>query len=130
MPDEGRLQPLNCPSCGREASEYEPSKWQCLRCGRRFAYEAPARPDSYQRVEHVTTLDDSSFFVCANCHGRFPRQSYPEFVCKKCDKSFCAEHMHKEVKGYCKACGHTWTCVGCLILALLAFVLLAVLGGC
>jgi hypothetical protein len=99
-----RIIPMSCPHCGKPASEYAPDKWQCLTCRRKFLYEPPKKPDKYVRIEEVSSLDGSSFFVCGNCGGRFPRGSIPEFTCRRCHKSFCPEHKWKIQPGVCDLC--------------------------
>jgi DNA-directed RNA polymerase subunit RPC12/RpoP len=110
------IQPMTCPTCGKKASEYEPNKWQCVDCGRRFVYEPPRHPDQYVRIEQVSKFDDSSFFVCAHCGGKFPRHSHAEFVCKRCGKTFCQEHINKNTRR-CKPCESAVGMIGCLIVA-------------
>jgi hypothetical protein len=99
----GGVKSMVCPSCGAPASEYQQNKWECLSCGRRFVYEPPRHPDQYVRVEKVEKLDDSSFFICGYCGGKFPRHSHAEYVCKRCKKSFCQEHINKKTQR-CKRC--------------------------
>ena len=127
------VQPMNCPKCGKRASEYQPNKWECLYCGRRFIYEPPRHPDSYVRIEQVTSFDDSSFYVCADCGGKFPKHSYAEFTCKKCKKAFCPEHVDKQMKGYCKQCALALTMAygcGCLIVIIIICVIAGLAKGC
>lgn len=35
---------MNCPVCGKQATEYDENKWQCLYCGGKFRYERPMAP--------------------------------------------------------------------------------------
>ena len=56
---------MNCPKCGKRASEYAPNKWECLSCGSRFVYEPPLKPDKYIRqeaavVRQLASLDKSA----------------------------------------------------------------------
>jgi ribosomal protein L37AE/L43A len=125
MSDEGRIKSLKCPVCGDIASEYESTKWQCLKCGRKFVYELEKQPDVYHKIENVniTKLDDSSFYICSKCFGKFPRQSFAEFKCSKCNKSFCGEHMDKESK-ICKDCTSRFDYIGCLVVAVIIIIFL------
>lgn len=106
------VQLMNCPSCGKQASEFQPGKWRCLTCGAYFEYQAPRQPDRYVKIETVTGLAESSFFVCAICGGKFNRANHPEYTCKECKRSVCSEHMGKgerpapgkESMGRCAEC--------------------------
>ena len=33
---------MDCPKCRKEATEYQPTKWQCLSCGIKFIYDPEA----------------------------------------------------------------------------------------
>lgn len=33
---------MDCPRCHSEATEYQPTKWQCLHCGIKFIYDPEA----------------------------------------------------------------------------------------
>ena len=35
---------MACPKCGRQATEYDAHKWQCLHCGIKFVYEEEKAP--------------------------------------------------------------------------------------
>jgi hypothetical protein len=98
------VQSMCCPKCGRPASEYAPSKWQCLHCQTRFIYEPPPQPDQYIKVETVTKFDDMTFFECAKCHGKFPKMSSPEYCCKTCGNTFCKSCMSVYAGHECKNC--------------------------
>ena len=125
MSEEGKIKSLKCPVCGDVASEYESTKWQCLKCGMKFVYEVEKQPDVYHKVENVniTKLDDSSFYVCSKCFGKFPRQSFAEFKCIKCKKSFCSEHMGKGTT-MCKDCSLKGGCIGCMVIVVIIFIIL------
>ena len=125
----GKVTSLSCPVCGKEASEYEPNRWQCLTCGRKFAYEPEKQPDVYHRNEqvYINKMDDTSFFVCAKCDGKFPRQSYAEYKCDSCGNSFCADHMDKDAK-MCKACSTKAGCGGCLVVIVVIIILVVIFG--
>jgi DNA-directed RNA polymerase subunit RPC12/RpoP len=126
---EGRIKPLKCPVCGDAASEYEHSKWQCLKCGRKFVYELEKQPDVYHKIENVniTKLDDSSFFICSKCFGKFHRQTFAEFKCTRCNKSYCGEHIDKGAK-ICKDCSSRLGCIGCLVIAVILFITIILLS--
>ena len=36
--------PMSCPKCGRQATEYDAHKWQCLHCGIKFVYKEEKAP--------------------------------------------------------------------------------------
>jgi len=36
--------PMACPKCGRQATEYDADKWQCLHCGIKFVYKEEKAP--------------------------------------------------------------------------------------
>lgn len=36
--------PMACPKCGRQATEYDDNKWQCLHCGIKFVYKEEKAP--------------------------------------------------------------------------------------
>lgn len=120
------VQSMNCPKCGKSASEYQPNKWKCLHCGRKFIYEPPRHPDNYVKVEHVTTIADDSFYICGSCGGKFPKHSYAEFTCTRCKKSVCPEHVDKQSKGYCKKCAAAQFAIGCLVIVIATVVIVAI----
>jgi DNA-directed RNA polymerase subunit RPC12/RpoP len=119
------VQAMSCPKCGKQASEYAPNKWRCLHCGTNFLYEPPSRPDQYIKVETITSLDESAFFVCAKCQGKFPKMAHPEFVCKSCNKTFCKEHSGSgEFCGDCYAAKRAR--IGYVLLGIVAIIMLLV----
>jgi hypothetical protein len=113
------IQSMNCPKCGKPASEYMPGKWECLSCRSRFIYEEPLKPDRYLKVERTTRADDSMFFVCTKCCVRFPRAAHGEYVCPRCKRSYCQEHR-----------GSSKWCLKCRNRMLLfAFLILCAIGA-
>lgn len=108
------IQTMNCPHCGREATEYQECKWQCLYCGTKFIYEPPPKPpplfkpDRYIKNEKILSLDETShFFLCSSCGGRFSRLSFPEFKCRVCGQSLCKDHAIHDMHGsppICRSC--------------------------
>jgi hypothetical protein len=87
------IQAMNCPKCGKPASEYSPGKWQCLTCGTKFVYEKP--PDKTvheQRIEHtgtVTLSDESYLYQCPGCKLSYSKLTEPPNTCTMCGVEFC-----------------------------------------
>lgn len=84
------VQLMNCPSCGKQASEYEPSKWQCLSCGSKFVYEPPPEMKVEKREVIVASQQE---FQCAVCGGTFDTKGVGKYVCANCGAVVCGTRL-------------------------------------
>jgi hypothetical protein len=126
------VQPMMCPRCGKEATEYDENKWQCLnpRCGAKFIYESP--PETSRKEISITKTIQVATFTCRGCGGIFPMLQYPQYQCARCGETFCSECKSKgrpiSISGgrdgfQCKHCVQQTKRRGCAVAILL------VLGG-
>jgi hypothetical protein len=87
---------MRCPKCGKQSTEYQKNKWRCLACGAYFLYEPPiepVKPDIYVKKENINILDEeSNFFTCQVCYGKFPRTKCTRYTCRKCQAIVCESH--------------------------------------
>jgi ribosomal protein L37AE/L43A len=42
---------MACPSCGKQATEYDEHKWSCLHCGNKFVFVPPTSPQTNNYVQ-------------------------------------------------------------------------------
>lgn len=58
---------MACPKCGKQATEYDENKWQCLHCGRKFIYKDEKAP--VINVNQILRTGDSmqSVLCCPKC---------------------------------------------------------------
>jgi ribosomal protein L37AE/L43A len=109
---------MNCPKCGKRASEYAPNKWECLSCGSRFVYEPPLKPDKYIKQEATVTPDEAAFFGCCGCRRRVSKFVEAAYVCRKCGYTFC-EKCYYPSTGRCRRCESINTLIiGAIVVAL------------
>jgi hypothetical protein len=108
---QGTVHKMNCPRCGRAASEYQPNKWKCLTCGTSFIYEPPIKPDRYVRIEKVEKMDASSF----------------ERVAESIVSKQAEQKKKEELTEHAMNAGCT---IGCFCLILLMLGILTGLGPC
>ena len=89
------VQPMMCPRCGKEATEYDENKWQCLnpRCGAKFIYESP--PETSRQEISITNTIQGATFTCNGCGGIFPMLHFPQYRCARCGKTYCSECKSK-----------------------------------
>ena len=89
------VQPMMCPRCGKEATEYDESKWQCLnpRCGAKFIYESP--PEISRQEISITNTIQAATFACSGCGGIFPVLQFPQYLCTRCGETCCSECKSK-----------------------------------
>ena len=83
------IQSVSCPNCGKPASEYQPDKWQCLSCGRKFIYERPAEE---QRIVHENRMEITGagiIYQCPRCGLQFSKLTQPPNTCRHCGNQFC-----------------------------------------
>ena len=52
---------MKCPRCGKQSTEYDENKWQCLHCGNRFVYKEES--PTYQSQTNVSIQGSSLFDV-------------------------------------------------------------------
>ena len=127
-PMRSSVHPMNCPKCGKPASEYQANKWRCLSCGVSFIYEPAPKPDQYVRIEKVEMMDESSFFTCSRCQGKFPRHSYAQFKCASCGQPICPQCMDAKWKTYCQQCANsTRNEIGCVFVLMIIGILIFIL---
>jgi len=114
------VQVMNCPKCGRPASEYSPDKWQCMnaKCGIRFIYEPPTQGNATRQKEYTLIVGAGQgagqgdgqdgaavvFFRCASCGGEFNKALNPEFRCRSCGAALCIECGVPRGRGLCREC--------------------------
>ena len=46
---------MRCPKCGKQSTEYDENKWQCLHCGNRFVYKEESPTYHSQTNVHLET---------------------------------------------------------------------------
>ena len=46
---------MRCPKCGKQSTEYDENKWQCLYCGNRFVYKEESPTYQSQTNVHLET---------------------------------------------------------------------------
>ncbi len=47
---------LACPSCGKQATEYDENKWSCLHCGNKFVFVPPTSPQTNNYVQNTVNV--------------------------------------------------------------------------
>ena len=52
---------MKCPRCGKQSTEYDENKWQCLHCGNRFVYKEES--PTYHSQTNVSIQGSSLFDV-------------------------------------------------------------------
>ena len=52
---------MKCPRCGKQSTEYDENKWQCLHCGNKFVYKEEST--TYQSQTNVNIQGSSLFDV-------------------------------------------------------------------
>ena len=52
---------MRCPKCGKQSTEYDENKWQCLHCGNKFVYKEEST--TYQSQTNVNIQGSSLFDV-------------------------------------------------------------------
>ena len=52
---------MKCPRCGKQSTEYDENKWQCLHCSNKFVYKE--EPTTYQSQTNVNIQGSSLFDV-------------------------------------------------------------------
>ncbi len=139
------IQSMSCPKCGRPASEYSPSKWQCLHCQAKFVYEAP--PQVTVQEHRLELQTDGLGYKCVQCGLMFSRMMQPANECTRCHKALCPEcfGLNDPIKKkrsslharLCMSCSNDAIkkekakgCVGCLGILLLLIIGSAITRSC
>ena len=151
---KGNVTPMMCPKCHQWASEYDENKWQCLSCHIKFIYEPPQeplKPDLYVKQD-VTLSDEGMLYRCPQCNTQFSIMSCPKRQCAECGMEVCPDCwfglrsvalvftlFKKDNPAYEKICyscakkkedasrrGCLRGCGGCLVVAVLLFVLFVI----
>ena len=47
---------MACPSCGKQATEYDEHKWSCLHCGNKFVFVPPTSPQTHNYVQNSVNV--------------------------------------------------------------------------
>ena len=47
---------MACPSCGKQATEYDEHKWTCLHCGNKFVFVPPSSPETHNYVQNTVNV--------------------------------------------------------------------------
>ena len=47
---------MACPSCGKQATEYDEHKWTCLHCGNKFVFVPPTSPQTHNYVQNTVNV--------------------------------------------------------------------------
>lgn len=96
------VQSMNCPRCGKPATEYDKNKWQCLNCQTKFIYEPPKDPDVV--IRHEVDVDDKTiYYNCKSCGMRYSNLTNPSQRCIKCGAIECPD-CFKKYKNICLKC--------------------------
>ena len=83
------VQSMQCPKCGKWATEYDLNKWQCLSCQTKFIYEPPP-PSEDVNIHHK--INTSEFvYTCARCGLNISRLIKPEQSCQECGEDICPD---------------------------------------
>jgi DNA-directed RNA polymerase subunit RPC12/RpoP len=60
---------MACPRCGKQATEYDEKKWQCLHCGTKFLYEEPKAPIVNVHQVYRSGEGPQPVWCCPRCGG-------------------------------------------------------------
>lgn len=103
------IQSMQCPKCGKAATEYDKNKWKCLHCQTNFIYEPPKELQApkievlNQQIEIKDFPKDGLVYQCQICGLNYSCLTSPPQPCRSCGTSLCMNCLIR-FGGLCKTC--------------------------